>query len=130
MNLRDIFRWLLAAFFIAAGLNHFRDAGFYRAMMPAWLPWHEALIQVSGIAEILGGLGVLVPVARPIAGWGLIALLVAVFPANLHLAFHPVDLPGLAVPGWALWVRLPLQVLFIAWVWWLTLLPQRDETLD
>ena len=110
MTFRAVFRWLLAAFFIAAGLNHFRDAEFYRAMMPAWLPWPGALVQVSGIAEVLGGLGVLVPAVRHIAGWGLIALLVAVFPANLQLALHPVDLPGLALPGWALWARLPLQV--------------------
>jgi uncharacterized membrane protein len=130
MHYRAIFRWLLAAFFIAAGLNHFRDAGLYRAMMPAWLPWHEALVQTSGIAEIVGGLGVLVPVVRPVAGWCLIVLLVAVFPANLNLALHPLALSGLAVPGWALWARLPLQAVLIAWVWWTALVPQRDETLD
>jgi uncharacterized membrane protein len=130
VHYRAIFRWLLAAFFIAAGLNHFRDAGFYRAMMPAWLPWHEALIQVSGIAEILGGIGVLVPVVRPFAGWCLIALLVAVFPANLNLALHPLALSGLTVPGWALWARLPLQAVLIAWVWWTALVPARDDTLD
>lgn len=130
MDYRAIFRWLLAGFFIAAGLNHFRDVEFYRAMMPPWLPWHDALIQVSGIAEILGGIGLLVPVVRSIAGWGLIALLVAVFPANLHLALHHVDLPGLVVPAWAQWVRLPFQAVLIAWVWWTALASRRDETLD
>lgn len=130
MTLRAVFRWLLAAFFIAAGLNHFRDVEFYRAMMPAWLPWHDALIQASGVAEVLGGIGVLVPAARAFAGWGLVALLVAVFPVNLNLALHPMSLPGLVVPAWALWARLPLQVVLIAWVWWMTLVPARDDTLD
>jgi uncharacterized membrane protein len=130
MMLRVIFRWLLAAFFIAAGLNHFRDMEFYRAMMPGWLPWPDALIQASGIAEVLGGIGVLVPVARSFAGWGLIALLVAVFPANLQLALHPEKLTGLVLPAWALWARLPLQAVLIAWVWWMTVVPDRNDTLD
>ena len=130
MPWRTIFRWVLAVFFIGAGVNHFRHPAFYQAMMPPWLPWPDALILISGVAEILGGLGVLVPRARRFAGWGLIALLVAVFPANLHLAFNQVALPGLTVPVWFQWVRLPLQALLLAWVWWTTLAARRDETLD
>ena len=129
MNWRAIFRWLLAGFFVVAGANHFRDPAFYLPMMPAWLPWHLPLIHFSGAAEILGGIGVLVPLTRRAAGWGLIALLVAVFPANLHLALAGGQLPGMNVPAWALWARLPLQAVFLAWVWWTTL-AERENPLE
>ena len=123
MSWRRLFRGLLAIFFVGAGANHFRALEFYRAMMPPWLPWPVALIYLSGIAEIMGGLGVLVPAARRAAGWGLIVLLVAIFPANLHLALHHVALPGTNLPDWVMWLRLPLQAVFMAWVWWTTLAP-------
>ena len=129
MNWRVIFRWLLAGFFIVAGANHFRDAAFYLPMMPDWLPWHLRLIQLSGAAEILGGIGVLVPFTHRAAGWGLIVLLVAVFPANLHLALTGGPVAGMNVPGWALWARLPLQAVFLAWVWWTTL-AERENPLE
>jgi uncharacterized membrane protein len=130
MNPRAIFRWLLAAFFLAAGVNHFRDPAFYRPMLPPWLPWPRWLIDLSGGAEILGGIGVLVPLTRRAAGWGLIALLVAVFPANLHLAVQHVELPGLNVPAWARWARLPLQLVFIAWAWWTAAAEPRENPLE
>ena len=107
-------RWLLAVFFVAAGVNHFVSPAFYRPMMPGWLPWPEALLALSGVAEIVGGLAVLVPGWRRAAGWGLIALLLAVFPANLHAAIHGHPQVGATV----LWWRLPFQALFILWVWW------------
>jgi len=113
-------RWLLAAFFVLAGLNHFRDPGFYLAMMPPFLPGPGALNLISGACEVLGGIGVLVPRTRRLAGWGLIALLVAVFPANIYAALQG-QLAGLAAPSWALWARLPFQALFVLWVWWSTL---------
>src|ERR1039458_8037101 len=78
--------WVLAAFFVVAGANHFLNPGPYLAMMPHYLPWHEGLIIVSGVAEIAGGLAILVARVRRLAGWGLIALLVAVFPANVQVA--------------------------------------------
>lgn len=110
-------RWALALFFVVAGLNHFRDPALYVAMMPPFLPAPEALNVVSGLAEVLGGLGVLWPRTRRLSGYGLIALLVAVFPANVHVALQG-EMVGVAAPPWALWARLPLQVVFIAWVWW------------
>ena len=110
-------RWLLVLAFIAAGANHFRDPAFYRPMMPPYLPWHDALIAISGIAEIAGGLGVAFATTRRVAGYGLIALLIAVFPANLHMALNQVDLPGMRVDPLVLWLRLPLQAVLIAWVW-------------
>jgi len=116
--LRLSLRWLLAAFFIVAGVNHFRTPGIYYGMMPAWVTWPEAANVVSGIAEILGGLGLFFPKTRRLAGWGLIALLIAVFPANLHVALQG-RMPGTDFSPTVLWLRLPFQVLFIALVWWL-----------
>ncbi len=85
-------------------------------MMPAYLPWHRELITVSGVAEMAGGLAILVPGLRTPAGWGLIVLLVAVFPANLHVALHGWE--GVQIPRWVLWARLPVQGLFITWIYW------------
>jgi len=84
-------------------------------MMPAWLPAPAALVQISGVAEMLGGAGVLLAATRRFAAWGLILLLVAVFPANLGVALH--GWPGENIPGWVLWCRLPFQALFIWWVY-------------
>lgn len=113
-------RWLLAVFFVVAGLNHFRDPAFYLSMMPPPLPFPEALNALSGACEVAGGVGVLVPRTRRAAGWGLIALLIAVFPANIYAALQG-QLAGLAAPPWTLWARLPFQALFLAWVWAVTL---------
>ena len=110
-------RWLLTLFFVAAGINHVVSPGFYRPMMPPWLPWPDLLIAVSGVAEIIGGIGVLLPSWRRAAGWGLLALLVAVFPANLQIAMHGHPDISTTVAWW----RLPFQGLFIAWVWWVCL---------
>ena len=108
----------LVPFFVLAGINHFRDPAFYLAMMPPYLPAHGVLVVVSGVLEIAGGVGVLVPRLRSGVGWGLAALLVAVFPANLHMALNPELFPNL--PAAALWLRLPVQLLFIAWCLWAT----------
>ncbi|HEY8298669.1 MAG TPA: hypothetical protein VIG32_11680 [Candidatus Baltobacteraceae bacterium] len=108
---------LLGAFFIAAGINHFVHAAFYIRIVPPWLPAPGLLVAVSGICEALGGAGVLVPATRRIAGIGLIALLVAVFPANVQMALHPQLYGDVGSPT-AFYVRLPLQVVVVAWVWW------------
>jgi uncharacterized membrane protein len=85
-------------------------------MMPPVLPAHLELFYLSGVFEILGGIGVLVPRVRSAAGWGLIALLVAIFPANVHMALNPESFADIA-PA-ALYARLPFQVLFVVWAWW------------
>lgn len=118
-----IFRWLLVIMFVVAGSNHFWDPAFYLPMMPSYLPWHEWLIAISGCAEIAGGIGVAIPATRRFAGWGLIALLVAVFPANLHMALNQVQLPGIHLTALILWLRLPLQLIVMAWVWWVAIHP-------
>ena len=111
----------MAALFIIAGLNHFRDPGFYLLMMPPWLPLPLELIYLSGVLGVLGGLAVLAPPLRRLAGWGLIALLIAVFPANIYAAVAQVQPPGGHVAPLLLWLRLPFQGLFIAWVYFAAL---------
>ena len=115
-RLRLVFRWLAALFFVVAGANHFRQPEIYLGMMPPALPWPEALNYICGAAEILGGLGLLLVCTRRLAAWGLLALLVAVFPANLHVALQG-KMPGLDVSPLTLWLRLPFQFVFMAWVW-------------
>lgn len=115
---KTIARVLMSILFMLAGINHFRSPQMYRAIMPPYLPWHTQLVALSGAAELGLGALALVPQWRRQAGWGLIALLVAVFPANLHMALHSDHYPQ--IPAWLLWCRLPLQVLLIASVRWCT----------
>ncbi len=113
-----ISRWLFGLFFIAAGANHFVNTPFYVSIMPPYLPWPVALVYISGVAEIgLGGLLLFERWSR-LAAWGLIALLIAVFPANVHMALHPELYPWASSLG--LWLRLFLQGLLIAWAYWYT----------
>ncbi|MGC1479136.1 MAG: DoxX family membrane protein [Chthoniobacterales bacterium] len=112
-----ISRLALAIFFVVAGVNHFIFPQTYAAMIPDWLPGAGAAVFWSGLAEVVGGFGVLIPRLRRVAGWGLIALLIAVFPANVDAAFNGMELFGGPVPTWVLWVRLPVQALFVWWVW-------------
>jgi uncharacterized membrane protein len=117
-RLKHALKCLLAAFFIVAGTIHFLRPGFYERIVPPYLPWHLALVLVSGFCEIALGALVLVPGWTRAAAWGLIALLIAVFPANLHMALHADDFPNVS-PA-MLWLRLPLQGLLIAWPYWFT----------
>jgi uncharacterized membrane protein len=108
-------RALTAIGFIASGVLHFTHTRAYMAIMPRTFPRHRESVLVSGVAEIAGGVGVLVPAARPLARWWLLALLVAVFPANLQMALNPQRYRR--IPPWALWLRLPVQLLFGRAVW-------------
>ena len=117
---RTVLRWLLAVFMIGAGVNHFVSPDAYDAMVPSWLPSPHTLVVISGVAEIAGGVGLLVAPVRRLAAWGLVALYVAVFPANLNMAIHELPLGTHDVPTWALWARLPLQLVLIAWAWLFT----------
>jgi len=109
-------RQLPGPVFVVAGILHFVIPKVYRRIMPPYVPAPMAMVYASGVAEIAGGAGLMHPRLRRPAGWWLIATLVAVFPANLHMALHPDEFPQ--VPGGppALWARLPLQGVFIAWV--------------
>lgn len=115
--LMGISRAILALFFIAAGVNHFISPHVYLPLIPGYLPFPEALVFLSGVAEVIGGLGVIPAKSRRLAGWWLIAVLVAIFPANLHMLAHDVPISGKHLPAWMLWARLPLQALMMIWVY-------------
>ncbi|MET0858048.1 MAG: DoxX family protein, partial [Telluria sp.] len=110
-------RALLAAFFIVGGVMHFVLPDAYAGVMPSWLGWHAELVVISGLCEVAGGVGVLMPRLRRAAGWGLIVLSIAVLPANVQMLLN-----GLVEsrPGWQialLVLRLPLQAALIWWIW-------------
>lgn len=114
-----IVRWATALSFVAVGVLHFTHDHVFVLMMPPILPWHLELVWLSGVFEILGGVGLLVPRTRRFAAWGLLALLVAVFPANLHMAIAGIEIPvdGLPQSDVGRWVRLPFQAVIAAQVW-------------
>lgn len=124
-RLLSLLRWLLALLFIAAGANHFRRPAFYERMIPPALPSPPLLVAVSGIAEIALGALLLIPRTRRPAAWGIIALLIAVFPANIQMATHPDQFPQFSRT--TLLVRLPLQLVLIGWAWVYTR-PRRDPS--
>ncbi len=103
----------LAAFYLFAGTMHFVKPRAYQAIVPDALPAKREIVYASGVAELAGGAGVLHPRTRRAAGWWLIATLVAIFPANVNMAVNAGRFS--AIPRWALWARLPVQGLLIAW---------------
>ena len=111
---KTLARYLLGLFFIMAGIGHFYMPEFYLRMMPAYLPAPYFLIYLSGLIEIALGVCCFIQSRFKIAKWGMIALLIAVFPANIHMAMHPELFPEF--PAFGLWIRLPFQAIFIAWV--------------
>lgn len=111
-------KYLLAVFYIGAGLNHFISPEFYMKIMPPYLPWPLFLVYLSGFFEVALGTLILIPRFTRLAAWGLIALLIAVFPANIHMVLHTELYPDIGPV--LLWIRLPFQALFIAWAYWYT----------
>ena len=116
--LKTVSKYVMSLFYIFAGTNHFLNSAFYLSIMPPYLPWHLFLVGLSGGFEIVLGALLLVPRYSQLAAWGLIALLIAVFPANVHMATHADLYPGISPI--LLWVRLPFQVVLIAWAYWYT----------
>ena len=112
---RRIGRWVLGLVLIGQGINHFVMTDVMVRMMPSALPAHRELVWLSGIAEVAVGLLALRPQTRVLAGWGILALLLAVFPANVNMALEADQWPQLA--AWALWARLPFQLVFGWWAW-------------
>ena len=103
---------MLALLFVVGGAGHFLKPGEYVRIIPPFLPRPRLLVFVSGVCEVLAGLGLLYPPTRRFAAWGLVALLVAIFPANVYMAHI-----GFGAPQWVLWARLPLQLPLIWWAW-------------
>ncbi|CAA0085203.1 Uncharacterised protein [BD1-7 clade bacterium] len=107
---------IIALFFMIGGIAHFVVMDFFVQMMPAYLGYHTELVIISGVLEIIGAIGLLVPQTRLLAGYGLLALIVAVYPANINMALHPEDFTD--IPQAFLYIRLPIQFLFFGFVWW------------
>jgi uncharacterized membrane protein len=107
-------KWVFAVLFVLGGIGHFLAPGKYEQIMPPYLPWHRPLVLVSGVFEIGLGILLLVPAFSRVAAWGLIALLIAIFPANIYLYQHQEILPG---PPLLHLLRLPLQGVLIWWAW-------------
>ena len=125
-KIQRIARFLLGLFFIYAGVNHFLMPELYLQMMPPVFPAPLALIYISGVFEIMGGMGLFPARTRSFSGWGLILLLLAVFPANIYMLTEEIYLEGMPKEEWLLWIRLPLQGVLIAWVWWATPLGRKS----
>ena len=117
-TIKLVLKYVLGVFFALAGLNHFINPAFYLNIMPPYLPWHAFLVYLSGFFEVLFGILVLLPKYTRRGAWGVIAVLIAVTPANLHMALHTQLYTD--IPPWALWLRLPLQLVLIAWAYWYT----------
>ena len=117
-TLKTVMKYLLAVLFTLAGALHFTNPDYYLKIMPPYLPWHVFLVYLSGFFEVLLGVLLVVPRFSRLAAWGLVALLIAVFPANIHMARHPELFPHMH-PA-ALLLRLPLQAVLVAWAYWHT----------
>ena len=120
---KRVLLWVMSFSYVMAGFNHLLNPEFYILIIPPGLPAPEWLNLIAGLAEIVLGVYVLEPRVRVLAAWGIIALLIAIFPANVYVAIHNVGLPaGEPGTGDAVfnWVRLPFQALFIVWAWWYT----------
>ncbi len=117
---KRVLLWVMGGFYILNGLNHFLNADAYIAIMPAYLPWHSQLVALSGVAEIAVGAGVLIRATTVTAAWGIILLLILIFPANLYVAMNGLPYVG-DEPSIVLnWVRLPFQLVLIGWAYWYT----------
>jgi uncharacterized membrane protein len=118
-RLRRLVRVAFALFFVAAGLNHFITPEWYLTnQMPPWVPFPLAMLYLTGIAEIAGGVGLLIPSLRPWAVRGLLLLLLAIFPANIHMYAEAFAQNGWSSTTVGLLLRLPLQAVFMYGVWW------------
>ena len=118
--MKTVLRWLFTTFMVASGVSHFRAPEAYAAIVPSVFPSPAGLVFITGVAEVLGGLGLIPTRTRRLAAWGVIELLIAVFPANVKMAVERLPLGRLRLPGWALFARLPLQALLVAWAFWYT----------
>ena len=117
-NSKTPLRYLMALFYIVAGMNHFIHPEFYIRIMLSFIPWHVEIVWISGLLEVVLGIMVLIPSWVRVASWGLILLLIAIFPANINMAFNESLHFGIS-PIW-LYLRLPLQFVLIAWAFWYT----------
>lgn len=117
---KELLRVILAISIIIVGITHFSSPDTYVKIVPPQLPYPLQLVYISGIFEVLGGIGLLVPNVSQFSAWGLIALFIAVFPANINMAVNHIHLDNIPDSPWFQAVRLPFQAVLIAWAWWYT----------
>ncbi|MFN6526703.1 DoxX family protein [Nostoc sp. ChiSLP03a] len=117
---KETLRVILAISIIVVGVTHFLVPQEYVKIVPPQLPYPLGLVYLSGFYEILGGIGLLVPPVSQAAAWGLIALFIAVYPANIYMAANLIKIEHIPNSPWVHVVRLPLQAVLIAWAWWYT----------
>jgi len=110
-------RIILATLFLVAGSVHLIAPQVYLKIVPPYLPAHLPIVYISGVAEILGGLGLLFASTRQGAAWGLVVLLIVILPANIYMATAHMYAPGIMGQSWAQWLRIPLQIPLIYWAW-------------
>ncbi len=121
---KEILRGILAVCITIVGITHFIRPEQYARIVPPQLPHPVALVHISGVFEILGGIGLVIPWISVAAAWGLIALFIAVFPANINQAMNSIPIAGIPHHPILYWVRLPFQAVLIAWAWWYTRNPE------
>lgn len=109
---------IIGSLFIVIGIYHFVNPSFFLKIMPDYIPYHKAMVFWSGVAEILGGIGIMIPQTKIYAGWGLIVLLIAVFPANIDMFLKAYQKHGMTIYTWLTLLRLPLQFVLMYWVFW------------
>jgi uncharacterized membrane protein len=124
---KEILRGVLAVAIIIVGITHFATPIPYVRIVPPQLPHPLALVYISGFFEILGGIGLLIPWVSVVAAWGLIALFIAVFPANINMAVNQIAIEGVPHIPALYWARLPFQAVLIAWAWWYTRSPTDQQ---
>ncbi|NEP63727.1 MAG: DoxX family membrane protein [Symploca sp. SIO2G7] len=117
---RETLKGVLAVCMIVAGIFHFVTPQPFIKIVPNFLPYPAAIVYISGIIEILLGIGLLVPLTRQLSAWGLVALLIAVYPANLNMAFNHIHIDGVPDGWWFQAIRLPFQFVLVAWAYWYT----------
>ena len=124
---KEILRGVLAVCIIIVGITHFTHPEQYARIVPPQLPYPVGLVYISGVFEILGGIGLMIPFISVAAAWGLIALFIAVFPANINQAINSIPIDGIPHHPILYWVRLPFQAVLIAWAWWYTRKPEDQK---
>jgi uncharacterized membrane protein len=117
---KETLRVFLSIALIIVGITHFIRPEQYARIVPPELPHPMALVYISGFFEILGGMGLLIPAVSVAAAWGIIALFIAVFPANINQVIHSIPIEGIPHHPLFYWFRLPFQAVLIAWAWWYT----------
>ncbi|MGK0290413.1 MAG: putative membrane protein [bacterium] len=119
-KIKMVLRVLLGALFILGGIAHFTKTQVYLNIMPSYIPWHLAMVYISGVIEIILGIAVMIPQFKKLAGYGLIGLLIAIFPANINMAINNISFGDAPASPAFLWGRLPIQLLLIVWAYWVT----------